>query len=881
MFKKKGFCMKKLRSTHFYAIFCSVLFLFPYTMLSVYKDEVYISKSELHEILENTDRKYVYLGRELSDLYDVMLQVSAFDEDKNSVVWQLKKHIEDGYSIGLHDIVMEALAHAANLLQTKNSVEAQSISDALMGVMDQMFNEALTPIVTELVDEKIDGTRKQSSSYPSPTIYYATNKKKYNNNAHVQKNHYVTTGRVIKVREKFEAFDDAHFKEDVKIDGSLVVEGHTRLHEKLKVFGKAVFKGDVKFDEEVEFEDEVKFEDKVKFEEDVEFEENVLIEGNLTVEGTVNFTGTTVISITDIVIQNLSATDIFVVNLSATDATIANLTVTNCMTSLCVNNLSVVDESVSGTLSVNDAIINNATINNLSVTDIVVTGCLASLCVNNLSVVDESVSGTLSVNDEVVQNLTVVNCMTSLCVNNLSVVDESVSGTLSVNDAIINNATITNLSVTDVVVTGCVVNLCVINLSAVDESVSGTLSVNDEIVQNSTITSLSVTDEIVQNSTITSLSATDAIITNATITNLSATDITATTFSVACELIVGCNIEMVNTTDAAHGNILKGGNRFLSNFGTDNTFIGINAGNFTMGGTENSGFGNNTLLNNTTGFDDVAIGSFALVTNTIGADNDAVGVFSMANNTAGNENVAVGSFTLLNNTTGSGNTALGYQAGNSLTIGNNNVFVGNNSALFLADGLRNVIIGYNAGLSLTTGSDNIYVSNAGIAVESGIIRIGTVATHTAAFIQGIFPSVVGGTGIPVFVDATGQLGTVVSSRKFKNNINDMNHSDSENIYKLHPVTFAYNNDETNTKQYGLIAEEVDSVFPELVVKDEEDQPYTVRYHLLPMLLLNEVQILNGIVQDQSLTINELKEDNKKLNAVMRSVVKQMKTLATH
>jgi hypothetical protein len=739
-------------------------------MLSVYKDEVYISQSELHEILENTDRKYVYLGRELSDLYDVMLQVSAFDEDKNSVVWQLKKHIEDGYSIGLHDIVMEALAHAANLLQTKNSVEAQSISDALMSVMDQVFNEALTPIVTELIDEKIDGTRKQSSSYPSPTAYHATDNKKYNNRANVQKNHYVNNGKVIKVREKLEAFDNADFKHNVKIDGSLVVEGHTRLHEKLKVFGKAVFKEDVKF------------EDKVKFEEDVKFEENVLIEGNLTVEGTVNFTGLTVISLIDVVIENLSATDIFVENLSATNATIDNLTVTNCMTSLCVNSLSVVDESVSGTLSVNDAIINNATITNLSVTDIAIVGCLANLCVTNLSVFDETVGGTLSV--------------------------------------------------TDLVVTNCIPNLCVINLSAVDVSISGTLSVNDIVVP--------------------SLST--------------------------CDVLVGCDIKMVNSTDAAHGNIFKGGNSFLSNFGTDNTFVGINSGNFTMAGSENSGFGNNTLLSNTTGFDDVAIGSFALVTNTIGADNDAIGVFSMANNTAGNQNVAVGSYTLLNNTTGSGNTALGFQAGYSLATGNNNVFVGNDASLFTTTGSTNVVIGYNAGVSLTTGNNNIYLSNPGMAVESGIIRIGTVATHTAAFIQGIFPSVVGGTGIPVFVDATGQLGTVVSSRRFKHDITDMTSDISQNIYKLRPVTFVYNSDESDAQQCGLIAEEVERVLPALVVHDEEGLPYTVRYHILPMLLLNEVQTLNSIVQDQAITINQLKSDNKKFGEIIETVIAKINDL---
>jgi len=422
--------------------------------------------------------------------------------------------------------------------------------------------------------------------------------------------------------------------------------------------------------------------------------------------------------------------------------------------------------------------------------------------------------------------------MDSLCVNNLTVNDIVIASCL-------DNLCVGTLSVTDLVVASCMDSLCVNNLSAVDVSISGTLSANDVVISGA----FSVVDLVI-----------------------------------GCDLTVGCNINMNDSISPAVGNILKAGNRFMHNFGTDNTFLGSNAGNFTMGGAENVGIGHNALISNTTGFNDVAVGSFALTTNVIGANNVAVGTFAVVNNTDGNDNVGVGSFTLASNTTGSGNIGVGFDAGFSLATGSNNTLVGNNVAVNLATGSTNVIIGFNSGLNLVTGNDNIYIANAATAVENGIIRIGTPATHVAAFMQGVFTSVVGGTGIPVFVDAAGQLGTVVSKRAFKHDIQDMN-NDSANIYKLRPVTFVYNNDESNVRQYGLIAEEVNDVFSDLVVNDDNGEPYTVRYHLLPMLLLNEVQKLNDTVQEQALTINELKADNKKLSNMMQSIIAQMKTLA--
>ncbi len=190
-------------------------------------------------------------------------------------------------------------------------------------------------------------------------------------------------------------------------------------------------------------------------------------------------------------------------------------------------------------------------------------------------------------------------------------------------------------------------------------------------------------------------------------------------------------------------------------------------------------------------------------------------------NTTGSENVAIGEAGLIGNVTGSFNVALGGHA------------------LANALGASNIAVGRNAGFNstLTTSNNNIYIGNVG-ADESGAIRIGTLGTHTTCFVQGI-NGVAVGTSSPVLVNAVGQLGTLVSSRRFKHDIADMG-DDSANILDLHPVTFAYNSDATETKQYGLIAEEVEQVFPAIVVKDADGNPYTVQYHVLPVLLLNEL-----------------------------------------
>ena len=227
----------------------------------------------------------------------------------------------------------------------------------------------------------------------------------------------------------------------------------------------------------------------------------------------------------------------------------------------------------------------------------------------------------------------------------------------------------------------------------------------------------------------------------------------------------------------------------------------------------------------------------------------------MQTNTIGSSNTAVGSAALSNNTIGINNAALGNGALGVNTIGSNNIAVGS-----------------LAGTALVTGSNNIYIGNVGGgAAEAATIRVGTAGTQTRFFAAGIRGVVTGiADAIPVLIDSAGQLGTVSSSRRFKHNIQDMNAA-SANIYGLRPVTFVYNGDQSETRQYGLIAEEVEGVFPSIVVKDEIGQPETVQYHVLPILLLNEmkkqhadIRNLNATVAAMNVVINTLQSQIKDL-----------------
>jgi hypothetical protein len=347
-----------------------------------------------------------------------------------------------------------------------------------------------------------------------------------------------------------------------------------------------------------------------------------------------------------------------------------------------------------------------------------------------------------------------------------------------------------------------------------------------------------------------------------------------------------------NGTAALHENIdgisntATGNNALYNNrTGSQNTATGTGALRSNTTGGSNTANGFQALLSNTTGIDNAANGAFALLSNSTGFNNTAVGANAMLNNTEGLANTAVGWRALQANTTGILNTALGDQAllsntagsfhtaigwgalgshtcvevgcdantavGESAlvnhTTGGGNTAVGESVLVGHITGHQNIALGYVAGQNLTNGNGNIYISNPGVRAEANTIRIGNVvpwtdiygfphAAHTATYIAGISGTAV--VGEAVVVDGNGQLGTVASAARFKKEIRPMDNT-SEAILDLKPVSFQYNSDSKGTPQFGLIAEEVAKVNPDLVIRDRKGEIYSVRYEAVNAMLLNE------------------------------------------
>ncbi len=269
-------------------------------------------------------------------------------------------------------------------------------------------------------------------------------------------------------------------------------------------------------------------------------------------------------------------------------------------------------------------------------------------------------------------------------------------------------------------------------------------------------------------------------------------------------------------------------------------------------GAQNTAVGYGALRETTSGYGNTAVGTRALAANTEGFDNTAIGSYALSLNTAGKFNVAVGAYSLLFNTTGYSNSATGHSALASTSTGTLNTGHGAFALSFNTAGSRNTGLGYQAGLFNSTGSDNIWIANYG-SEESNTLRIGQ-GTGTGSFEQNrTFISGIRGiaTGqadaLTVLVDSNGQLGTVSSSRRFKEDIHEMGNA-SAGLEKLRPVTFrykkAFHNGETPIR-YGLIAEEVADVFPDLVAYDEAGEPNAVLDHMLVPMLVNELQRAQG------------------------------------
>ncbi|HEX4668004.1 MAG TPA: tail fiber domain-containing protein, partial [Chthoniobacterales bacterium] len=305
-------------------------------------------------------------------------------------------------------------------------------------------------------------------------------------------------------------------------------------------------------------------------------------------------------------------------------------------------------------------------------------------------------------------------------------------------------------------------------------------------------------------------------------------------------------------------------------FGNFNTATGAYALSLNNFGSGNTAHGYNALGANTTGLANTAQGKDALAANTTGSVNTASGDVALSSNTFGSANTASGANALAGNTTGSSNTADGYGALFANATGGANTASGYNALLNNSTGSNNIALGYLAGSNLTTGDNNIEIGNTGTTRESAKIRIGTRGTHNDTYIAGIFGATVA-SGAAVFVDNKGHLGTITSSARYKEEIKPMAKA-SEAILGLEPVTFHYKKeiDPQSAPQFGLVAEQVARVDPDLVARDENGRPYTVRYEAVNAMLLNEFLKQHRRMESLETTVAELKSALQKQAAQMET-----------
>jgi hypothetical protein len=336
--------------------------------------------------------------------------------------------------------------------------------------------------------------------------------------------------------------------------------------------------------------------------------------------------------------------------------------------------------------------------------------------------------------------------------------------------------------------------------------------------------------------------------------------------------------------------------------GTDNTAVGVTA-LLNNTATGNTAIGSNALLNNTTGGTleniqgvdvgpNVAVGWQALESNTVASANTAlgyqalhsfttgpvgfeqvglctaVGFRALANATGdGFANSAFGYQALYNNSDGGGNTAIGLQALSNNTTGSSNVAIGNNALSNNTAGNSNAALGFNAGAAVTTASNVICIGAFGQNVDN------------SCFIANVFDATSAG-GIGVFINSNGQLGTTTSSQRFKEEIKPMDQA-SKGLFALKPVTFRYKKeiDPAGKSQFGLVAEEVEKVNPDLIVRDKEGNPYSVRYDQVNAMLLNEFLKEHRTVQQQGATIAELKKEIASLTTTVKQQAAQIQKVS--
>lgn len=369
-------------------------------------------------------------------------------------------------------------------------------------------------------------------------------------------------------------------------------------------------------------------------------------------------------------------------------------------------------------------------------------------------------------------------------------------------------------------------------------------------------------------------------------------------------------INCQTVVDATVSNLSVGFNTADVNNGSFNTFVGNLAGDTNTSGLLNAAIGHSALRSNISGSNNTALGALALLANSSGNDNTAVGLQTLTLNVTGSLNTAVGAHSLQNNLSdnsnavgafalqenvtgvnntaigtqamqfnqfGSDNTALGFEAlrlsitGNTNTAvgahalfnnaGDSNTALGNSALANITTGTGNIGIGDGAGINLTlSDSNNIIIGHSGVAGDNSVIRIGTPGNQTTCFIAGIRDiATTLANAIPVLIDTNGQLGTLSSSKRFKHNIEPLA-DQSMKLQQLQPVAFTYHHDISQSKQYGLIAEDVEKIYPEVVIHDKDGAIYTVNYVALIPLLLKQVQIMQEKIELQEMRLQKIEYD---------------------
>ena len=348
---------------------------------------------------------------------------------------------------------------------------------------------------------------------------------------------------------------------------------------------------------------------------------------------------------------------------------------------------------------------------------------------------------------------------------------------------------------------------------------------------------------------------------------------------------LGVNALRFNVTGI--NNTAIGFQALFVNTADSNTAVGVNALSRNTTGSQNAAVGQGALGFNTLGVSNTATGFQALFSNNTGYWNTATGSGALFRNTVGIENTADGLQALYKNIYGRQNTAIGFQAlysASTESLGQVSITASQNTAVGCQalyqnfTGSANIAVGNLAGYNIT-GTYNIDIGNVGVDMEDSTIRIGSSANQNRTFIAGIRGRTTGvANAVPVLIDSNGQLGTASSSRRFKKEIKTMDQT-SEDILALKPVTFHYKSDSTNTPQFGLIAEEVAKVNPDLVVRDENGAIYTVRYDAVNAMLLNEFLKEHQTVQEQGAAIAEFKKEIANLTATVKEQAAQIQKVS--